>query len=493
MGFFVLIVLAPTLRESLGLFLLRKSCDEVGVTGRDALCLERLGNFGYPFAADRAHNGYFSQDKRGHFKDSTEKGSQDDNDTYALIMKDKERLLDPAEPLRFIFSHSALREGWDNPNVFQICTLAESNSEVKKRQEIGRGLRIAVDADLKRVIDPNINRLTIIANDSYEDFARDLQTEMEEQGIAFKKEMAPNARKMVKITLKKGYEADSNFLQLWERIRQQTRYRVRYSTEELITAAVLGVHAMPKIDRPKMIIARADLAITGAGITTIETGRKTQELDSKYVIPDLIAQIQARTSLSKSTVAAILLGSGRLDDAIKNPQAYIEHTAASINTTKRELLVKGVEYVKIDGMTYEMHRFEDDNLAEVFESNVIAVQKQEKTLFSHIIIDSGSQPEQNFAKACDANDDVHFYIKLPRWFEIETPVGAYHPDWALMYHNQKILYFIAETKGSGGAQGVDIGLLRPLEKLKIDCGYKHFEQFEEVHFKAVETLGELIA
>jgi type III restriction enzyme len=134
-----------------------------------------------------------------------------------------------------------------------------------------------------------------------------------------------------------------------------------------------------------------------------------------------------------------------------------------------------------------------DNLAEVFESNVIAVQKQEKTLFSHIIIDSGSQPEQNFATACDANDDVHFYIKLPRWFEIETPIGAYHPDWALMYHNQKILYFVAETKGSGGANGGDFALLRPLEKLKIECGYKHFEQFEEVAFKAVETLAELIA
>jgi type III restriction enzyme len=143
----------------------------------------------YPFSAAEAHGGYFSQDKQGHFKDSTEKGSQDDNDTYALIMRDKERLLDPIEPLRFIFSHSALREGWDNPNVFQICTLAETSSEIKKRQEIGRGLRLAVNDKGERIFDRNLNRLTIVANESYEEFAKALQTEMEEQGITFKKEM----------------------------------------------------------------------------------------------------------------------------------------------------------------------------------------------------------------------------------------------------------------------------------------------------------------
>ena len=86
-------------------------------------------------------------------------------------MKDKERLLDPAEPLRFIFSHSALREGWDNPNVFQICTLAPSTSAIKKRQEIGRGLRLPVDQTGVRVFDETINRLYVMANESYEDFA----------------------------------------------------------------------------------------------------------------------------------------------------------------------------------------------------------------------------------------------------------------------------------------------------------------------------------
>jgi hypothetical protein len=87
------------------------------------------------------------------------------------------------------------------------------------------------------------------------------------------------------------------------------------------------------------------------------------------------------------------------------------------------LLVEGVEYVKVDGAIYEMPRF---------EANVIAVQKQDKTLFSHIVIDSGSEPERTSAKTCEDNDDVHFYTKLPRWFSIETSGGAYKPDWALV-------------------------------------------------------------
>ena len=136
---------------------------------------------------DRLHDGYFAQDKKGVLKD-TRGDTQADDDAYNLIMKDKERLLSLEEPLRFIFSHSALREGWDNPNVFQICTLNETTSVVRKRQEIGRGLRLPVNQDGVRVFDESINRLYVMANESYEDFARALQTEYEEEaGVTFGK------------------------------------------------------------------------------------------------------------------------------------------------------------------------------------------------------------------------------------------------------------------------------------------------------------------
>lgn len=136
------------------------------------------------------HDGYFAQDRRGGriaWKDSRGEGkTAADESAYGLIMKDKERLLSLDEPLRFIWSHSALREGWDNPNVFQICTLNESASTVKKRQEIGRGMRICVDQGGERVYGFDVNTLTVIANESYHDFAKALQKEIEtETGIKF--------------------------------------------------------------------------------------------------------------------------------------------------------------------------------------------------------------------------------------------------------------------------------------------------------------------
>jgi type III restriction enzyme len=136
---------------------------------------------------DKLHNGYFAQDRKGLLKD-TRGDTQADDEVYNLIMKDKERLLAIDEPLRFIFSHSALREGWDNPNVFQICTLNETRSVLKKRQEIGRGLRLPIDQQGRRVFDESINKLYIMANERYEDFARALQTEYEEDcGVTFGK------------------------------------------------------------------------------------------------------------------------------------------------------------------------------------------------------------------------------------------------------------------------------------------------------------------
>lgn len=154
-----------------------------------------LGEGGYlnylkGISVEDTHQGYFSIDKKGRYINSEAKGAEqasDDVDAYDLIMKNKERLLDLKEPVRFIFSHSALKEGWDNPNVFQICTLKSSGSEVRKRQEMGRGLRLCVNNNGERMdVNAlgsdvhNINVLTVIANESYEEFARGLQSEMAE-------------------------------------------------------------------------------------------------------------------------------------------------------------------------------------------------------------------------------------------------------------------------------------------------------------------------
>lgn len=450
-----------------------------------------------PHAAAQVHNGYFSQDKRAvsPFETVTGKTNADAEGTaFELIMRDKERLLDLAEPLSFIFSHSALREGWDNPNVFQICTLAESSSDTKKRQEIGRGLRLCVNKDGERVRDRAVNHLTVIANESYEDFASQLQTEMADAGVRFKPEMVKNERDKVTVRLKKGYDTDTRFLDLWEKIRARTRYRVKYSTAELIQKAATRIRdKMPPIERPKIAMTRARIAIGAGGVTSTQTGFRTQTVEAKYLMPDFVGQVQAKTGLAKSTVARILLDSGRLADAVKNPQAFIDHAAEAVNAVKRADLVAGVEYIKVEGLAYEMRRFEADDLMSVFAANVKAVSKQEKTLFSHIVIDSDSGPERLFAQACEDNDDVLFYIKLPRWFQIETPVGPYNPDWALAYRNDETWYFVAETKRTGNGDHVRLDLLRPIEDLRIECGNRHFKNFEEVRFRVVSSLTELLS
>ncbi|MFT7042348.1 MAG: type III restriction enzyme [Candidatus Azotimanducaceae bacterium] len=141
------------------------------------------------FAAEEVHNGYFSIDKKGGWTDTAENnaGNRESAErAYNLIMKEKEKLLLFETPLKFIFSHSALKEGWDNPNVFQICTLRDIQSERERRQTIGRGLRLCVNQDGERVHGFDVNTLTVVATENYEQFAENLQKEIEaDTGIRF--------------------------------------------------------------------------------------------------------------------------------------------------------------------------------------------------------------------------------------------------------------------------------------------------------------------
>lgn len=149
---------------------------------------DRYADYLRQIDAEKTHNGYFAIDKQGRMTDPKVKAKEtdsEDEDAYNLIMKDKERLLSFSEPARFIFSHSALKEGWDNPNVFQICTLKHSDSTIKKRQEVGRGLRLCVNQDGERIDDSapgidvhQVNVLSVVASESYETFARELQREI---------------------------------------------------------------------------------------------------------------------------------------------------------------------------------------------------------------------------------------------------------------------------------------------------------------------------
>ncbi len=428
------------------------------------------------------HNGYFAE-RKGVAKDTTGKSKADD-EAYALIMRDKERLLSLEEPLRFIFSHSALREGWDNPNVFQICTLNETKSEIKKRQEIGRGLRLPVMKNGERCFDPNINRLTLVANENYDDFARKLQSEIEaECGVEFGDGRIKNKRKRRKISLRKGWKLNPDFKELWDRIKQRTRYSVNYETEVLIEKAAAALKGMNRINAPRIRTEKARVGMSDEGLdATILSIGETKAPFEEIVIPDLLGYLQRETELTRSTLARILIDSGRLGEVRFNPQQFLDQATKIINDTLNQLIIDGIKYEKIAGADYEMMLFEERELIGYLNRVV----KVKKSIYDSIEFDS--EKEKEFAEKLDAREDINLFIKLPPWFKVETPIGTYNPDWAIVKQErgeEEKLYLVRETKGTKEALQ-----LRLSEWAKIKCGTAHFDELG-VDFKHITTVSEV--
>jgi type III restriction enzyme len=494
---------------------------------------------------ETVHNGYFSKDKKGHFKD-TEGHSKLDEDTYNLIMKDKEKLLDPQNPLKFIFSHSALREGWDNPNVFQICTLNETVSSLKKRQEIGRGLRLPVDKNGDRVFNTEINNLVVVANESYMDFVAALQNEFEEEGIVFghlpveafqglivrengeERPITPEeteelrnhllengwidndgkinetfsqavedhtfivpekfrsvTREIIDIIdrlkienhvtryspkkskIREEVLLDPEFEKFWNAISQKTIYSVNYNTDDLIKRTADAIKKMERIEPLKITTSLADLSFETSGITAQEVRTPDHKYSTQRThLPDILSYIQSRVELTRHTIFEILKGSGRLDDFIKNPQQFMDASIKCIQLELHQIIIEGIQYERLNEIAYEMSRFRTDEHEKEFINDRIVPTR--KSLYDYITYDSII--EKKFAEDLESLQDIKYFIKLPAWFKIPTPVGQYNPDWAILKQNGKIVYMIRETKGTKDALGLRLG-----ESEKITCGGKHFE------------------
>lgn len=441
------------------------------------------------FPVEKVHNGYFSQDKKGVFKDTSGETKADDN-TYSWIMRDKEELLKLDNPLRFIFSHSALREGWDNPNVFQICTLNETKSELKKRQEIGRGLRLAVNQTGKRIYDPNINRLTVVANEAYEDFAKTLQNEIEEDcGVSFSGRIK-NKQKRTAIKYRKGFEVDPRFLEIWEKLKKRTNYRVHYETGELIILAAKAVKNLPEIQAPSIRSTKIGITMTDDGVDAHYLGEKVESYNGhSWKIPDVLGYIQSKTELTRSTIQQILIQSGRLEDVLVNPQLFLDLSTQAINRTLYGLMIDGIKYQKIAGSDYEMKLFEAQELEVYLNDFSFKVTDVSKTIYEEFVpLDSGV--ESRFAQDCETSEQIKFYFKLPNWFKIPTPIGNYNPDWALVFEDEKKIYFVAETKDTGTGR-VDLSKLREEEQQRIKCGKAHFSVFENLEYRVVSIVSQL--
>jgi len=510
-------------------------------------------------AAEEVHDGYFAIDKKKvggktveMFKDSRGEGTtKSDDDTYNLIMREKEKLLSLDTPLKFIFSHSALREGWDNPNVFQICTLREMASEQQRRQTIGRGLRLCVNQQGERLRGFEINTLTVIATESYEQFAENLQKEIEsDTGIRFgiveahqfagititgaDGQAAPlgidqskllweslrtsglvNAQGKVQDALRKALKHDTltlpesfashlpqvkeilrklagrleiknaderrqvrsrqavlhgaDFKALWDRIKHKTTYRVQFDNEAMLANCIKALAGAPPIAKTRLQWRKADIAIGRSGVDATESAVSASVVldESDIELPDILTDLQDKTSLTRRSIYRIIVDSKRLDDFKRNPQQFIELAAEIINRTKRMVLVDGIKYQRIgDDAYYAQQLFESQELSGYLKSMIDA----NKSVHEQVIYQSDT--ERTFAEDLEKNEAIKVYAKLPAWFKVSTPIGPYNPDWAVLVDKPEgeRLYLVVETKSSLFNDD-----LRDRESAKINCGKAHFK------------------
>jgi type III restriction enzyme len=538
--------------------------------------------------AEKVHKGYFSIDKKGKSIDSSIKRGSDDSDdisAYDLIMKDKERLLSFEEPTRFIFSHSALKEGWDNPNVFQICALknAETGSATRRRQEVGRGMRLCVNEkgnrlDYETVGDQvhEINKLTVIASESYEAFAKGLQNEIaatlkdrpQKADVAFfvgkvlrnesgeeRRITEDDAKKLNKLLYKNDVIDDEDkitdvgraliaegnipipehlepfrdvvtkllttvytgealqlengrntitlnvnanfkrkeFQALWEKISHKSIYEVRFDTARLIEDSKTLINAQLYIGDRVYEVKTGELQDGTKeqmqdGALMNATERQDFKLKNDLytnAVYDIIGEIEARTLLTRMTVASVL-------QAIKvekflllrrNPEEFIAKCSKLINEAKAGLIINNIVYHKIDAQYDAKTTFTNDKTA------VRDSEKLHKHIYDFLTTDS--KIEADFAKNLDISDKVIVYAKLPKSFVVHTPIAKYSPDWAIVFDKDKVrhIYFVAETKGSDSDAD-----LRMIEKLKIHCAEKHFEAISnnEVQFHKVSSYEKML-
>jgi type III restriction enzyme len=430
--------------------------------------------------------------------DSVTGRTKEDETAYNLIMRDKERLLSFDEPVSFIFSHSALREGWDNPNVFQICTLNQTVSEIKKRQEVGRGVRLAVDQSGDRIQDDKVNVLTVVANESYEKYVASLQQEIEEE---YGKEGLPpkpaNARKRGTSKLRKEYVLKPEFKELWDRIKHKTRYTVRIDTQKLIdevTSALNKVEVKP----PRIAITKAHVQAGKEDdifqALQMSAAKSVQDLSGRFPLPNLLDIMSnlmehsaPRVCISRRTLLDIFKSVDNKEAVTNNPYGFATAAIQVIKNKLAEHLVKGIKYYKINEW-YEMTQLEEET-----ENWLDYMIPANRSIYDHVVYDS--EVEKSFVEGLEKRDDVKLYLKLPNWFTVLTPVGEYNPDWAIVMEerdehgnptDKPLLYLVRETKDTHV-----LDELRPDERRKIICGERHFKDALKVNYKVVTSVNEL--
>ena len=543
------------------------------------------------------HKGYFSIDKKtGRSIDSQiKRGSEfsDDISAYDLILKKKERLLSFEEPTRFIFSHSALREGWDNPNVFQICTLKHSDSNTAKRQEVGRGLRLCVNQAGNRMdvetcgeMVHDVNMLTVIASESYKTFVSDLQSDI--KTVLYDRPTAATSEyftgKYVKVNdvpmridadaahaiefylisngyvdmerkvtdkyrsdvangtvaslpekllpmaegihmlvqsiyddsilagmFQDGHEskvkgnplnenfAKKEFQALWKEINRKYAYTVESDSEELIKKAIDHINEKlfvselqytTTIGRQKDNMNVYELG-NGDSFVREQSGTYTlKHSEASQVSYDLVGKVAEGTVLTRKTVVRILKGlnPAKLYMFKYNPEEFISKVIRLIREQKATMIVEHISYNQIEG-AYDSTIFTADKSTQSFEKAFLA----KKAIQDYVFTDGSADKsiERTFVEDLDTAEEVCVYAKLPRSFQIPTPVGNYSPDWAIAFYEGTVkhIFFVAETKGTMESLN-----LRPIEQAKISCAKKLFNEMStgKVKYHDVDSYQSLL-
>ncbi|WP_201294886.1 DEAD/DEAH box helicase family protein [Nocardiopsis sp. FR4] len=450
---------------------------------------------------------YFPSTKTGILKDTAGRASDAEYEAraYQEIIANKELILDRANPRAFIFSHSALKEGWDNPNVFQVGFLRHTRSELERRQQIGRGLRLPVDQSGRRVMDPSMNRLTLIVDESFTEFRDGLNAEyVASGGAGGDGDSGPeveDADTEVTVRRRPALFNSPEFAELWTRIRYKARYRVTVDPAELVAVVAKSEHLeeLAFIERRANVVQSADLVYDDTGQvitadTTVAESRGERIVVVGQRLPDVVQLIEDQLQYGKfplqltrptivGIVRAILTHPGRdyARHVLDDPDRWARIVASAIRVETIEQMVQGVTYEPMDEESWwdaevVFLEVESKNPPQPMPGNpdpqrgVVPAPDDGANLFDHV--DYDSHVERSFAaKLENDREHVKLFAKLPRRFKVRTPVGEYSPDWAIVYDEDgaQRLYLVRETKGTRNLADLEWD-----EAMRIRFAKRHF-------------------
>ncbi len=451
-----------------------------------------------PEHIDAIQGFYFAQTGKGEFTDN-ENSMRKNKDVFDAILKDKVGLLnygnETANKIEFVFSHSALGVGWDNPNIFNIATLSNSYSEIKKRQEIGRGLRICVNIEGQRVYDKlsvedaeRINQLTVIPNETYETFVTQYQEEIKEVygtsrvGAGMTHTHKGKPQNNVRFKRSENESINKAFNRFWTALAKKTNYTVAFNEAALIERSIKAINKIEIADYVAEVSSRSIGTIEEEGIQDTFGGKETYKLKAHFSSLDLMEEISENTGLCASS-ALVILKSVEPENIIKNPPLFIQKASTIIKNIELEEMLRGLDY----HLTNEIFPFDFEDFVKQVDSAQY-LDTPNRGFYNRMLVDS--YIESRFAEQTDMDDEVICFMKLPAYYKIQTPIGEYNPDFGIVMKrkslrdgNESEFYFVIETKGTNDIN--DKKSLKESEIYKIQCALKHFATLGvDVQYKA---------